>query len=129
MSMRDKINIYRTWMPALLCLALSFVATLCALAAPPSREAGYDAWLRYDPIDDGAARLAYDRLPAVVVALDGSPVISSAREELLGGVRRMLGRTLRVQSRLPQEDAVVMGKLDAVRSAFPALNPRVQLKA
>src|SRR5689334_23011445 len=105
MRINDKLGDYRTWMAALLCLTLSAFATVCAMAAPPPREPGYDAWLRYDAIDEQIARRAYDRLPAVVVALDGSPVVNSAREELLRGVRGMLGRTLRVQSRLPQEDA------------------------
>ena len=128
MRINDKLSDYRTRVSVLLCLALSAFATVCAMASPPAREPGYDAWLRYDAIDEQIARRAYDRLPAVVVALDQSLVVNSAREELLGGVRGMLGRTLRVESRLPQEDAIVMGRLDAVRNAFPALNPRAALK-
>jgi alpha-glucuronidase len=124
-----KINDWRMGIGALLCLTLSVFAVMCVHASPQSRESGYDAWLRYDAIDESVARRAYDRLPAVVIALDQSVVINSAREELLGGVRRMLGRHLRIESRLPAEDAIVVGTLDALRAIFPALNPRAPLKA
>src|SRR5262249_11362872 len=49
--------------------------------------------------------------------------------ELLRGVRGMLGRTLRVESRLPVEDAIVLGTLDAIRKNFPALDAIAGLKA
>ncbi|MFL6215876.1 MAG: alpha-glucuronidase family glycosyl hydrolase [Blastocatellia bacterium] len=126
----DRINACRTSMFVLLCLTLSaFTALASTLASSQSHEPGYDAWLRYEVIDEQAARRAYDRLPAVVVALDQSVVINSAREELVRGVRRMLGRNLRVESRLPQEDAIVIGTLDALRGKLPAINPRAPLKA
>ena len=120
-----RMNNCRTCVCALLCLLL----TAAALASPQQREPGYDAWLRYDAIDDQAIKRTFDRLPAVVVAFDQSVVIDSAREELVRGVRGMLGRTLRVESRLPQEDAIVLGTLGALRGTFPALNAGGAIKA
>ena len=98
------------------------------LAAPSKREPGYDAWLRYDAIDDQAIRQAYDQLPAAVVALGESNVIQTAQEELRRGVRGMLGRNLRVEPRLPAGDAILLGPLDALRKTFPALDANAALK-
>jgi alpha-glucuronidase len=99
------------------------------LAAPPQSEPGYDAWLRYAAIDEQAARQAYDQLPAAVVAFGESSVIKAAQEELRRGVRGMLGRTLRVEPRLPAEDAILLGPLAALGKTFPALAVNADLKA
>src|SRR5205085_8478906 len=96
---------------------------------PPPSAAGYDAWLRYDAADERAIKQSYDRLPAVVVALDETPVIKAAREELWRGVRGMLDRRLRIESRLPDEDAILLGSLASLRKIFPALSPSVTLTA
>jgi alpha-glucuronidase len=119
-------NNCRSWICALVLLSLS---SFVAAASPQTNELGYDAWLRYDSIEDKAVRQAYDRLPAVVVALDESLVVKAAREELLRGVRGMLGRTLRVESRLPDEDAILLGRLDSLRKTFPALKASRTLTA
>ena len=60
------------------------VLTLPALVAG---ETGYDAWLRYAPID-AVVRTRYDALPAHAVALGDSLVIKTAQAELIrhGGV-------------------------------------------
>ena len=65
-------------------------------------ESGYDAWLRYQPIQ------YRDPLPAFVVAEGDSPVIVSARDELIRGIRGMLGRTPRIESRAPAEGAIIL---------------------
>jgi alpha-glucuronidase len=99
------------------------LASLCALAALVAAaglhaENGHDAWLRYAPLD--AARAAQDRqaLPAVVVTLGQSPVVDSARDELIRGVRGMLGVTLREESSIPTtEGAIVLEAIGNVRSA------------
>jgi len=94
------------------CLALSF--PLCA-------ETGYDAWLRYAEIDDKAVKQHYDTLPAVVVALDDAVVVKAAQEELFRGVRGMLGRTLRVETQVPGEGAILLGTFDAIAKAVPGI--------
>ncbi len=89
-------------------------------------ESGYEAWLRYAPLD-AAAAASDSHLPAVVAALDDSAVVRSAQEELIRGVRGMLGRTLRLETRLPREPAIVLGTFEALQKAnarLPADLPR-----
>jgi alpha-glucuronidase len=84
-------------------------------------ETGYRAWLRYEPIDNKTVLQSYDRLPAVVVAVSDSMVVRAAREEILSGVKGMLGRTLREEKTLPREDAILLGSLDALTNVIPSL--------
>jgi len=91
-------------------LALALMSVSCVHG-----ETGYDAWLRYEPLDS-SARVLYTSLPAAIYSTGHSPVMESARQELLRGVRGMLGRTERVESRLPNEDAIVLATWDALPS-------------
>jgi alpha-glucuronidase len=93
-------------------LLLAFVVD-CARA-----ETGAGAWLRYARLEGLAAQM-YSDLPATVVVLGDSPVLDSARTELVRGVRGMLGRSLREVRSLPQESAIVIGTLSALRGDFP----------
>ncbi|HSW49731.1 MAG TPA: alpha-glucuronidase family glycosyl hydrolase, partial [Bryobacteraceae bacterium] len=105
-----------------------FLVTL-TLATSLAAETGYDGWLRYAEIDDAGVRQRYTSLPAAVVILGDSPVLRAAQGELIRGVRGMLGRTLRIESRLPGESAIVLGTLDAVGKALPAIRPSGGLAA
>ena len=79
-------------------------------------ETGYQAWLRYAPVD----RAAYEAsVPAVAAVLGDAPAMGSARQELIRGVRGMLGRTLREESGVPQESAIVLGTVAEIRRAAP----------
>ena len=84
-------------------------------------ETGREGWLRYSPLDAVAARQDRAVLPAVAAAFGDSPVLESAREELLRGFRGMLARTLRVESRLPRESAILIGTMEALRREAPAI--------
>ena len=100
-----------------------------ALFPPPlPAETGHEAWLRYPPIDDEAIRRRYADLPASGVAFGDSPLIASAREELIRGVRGMLGRTLRAQSRLTRESSIVLTTVSDLATVAPALAPQGNLK-
>src|SRR6266850_3039131 len=68
-------------------------------------ETGYDAWLRYAPIENRQS------IPAVIASIGDSKLIESARQEAIRGVRGMLGRTLRAETGLPKEDAIILGTL------------------
>ncbi len=57
------------------------VAALFCSACTLLGETGYDAWLRYRPIDDPNVRQNYDKLPATITALGNSPVIKAAQDE------------------------------------------------
>jgi alpha-glucuronidase len=97
-----------------LCVLLALLASAASLQA----ETGYDAWLRYAPLRAPIARQDRAALPAVVVTLGQSPVLDSARDELVRGVRGMLGVTLREESSIPTtEGAIVLEALGSARSA------------
>ncbi|HUI41540.1 MAG TPA: alpha-glucuronidase family glycosyl hydrolase, partial [Terriglobia bacterium] len=97
-----------------------WLAAALLLAARIRAETGEDAWLRYAPVHDPAVLKSYDALPAVVVRLNDDAVVRAAQQELVRGVRGMLGRTLREETQLPAEGAIVLGTVDAVRAALPA---------
>lgn len=105
-------------------LSLSLIPSLILLPAISALQAraetGYEAWLRYSEVADPTR---YESLPATVVALEDSPVVRSAREELLRGFRGMLGRRLRIEDgtdRLKDESAILVGTLAAIKKALPA---------
>src|ERR1700730_10735472 len=89
-------------------------------------EDGYNAWLRYAPLEKSAAE-KYQTLPASVVVLGSSAVLAAAQEELLRVVNGMLRRTLRVSKIEPQENALVLGTLTALRTTAPALQASNEL--
>ena len=82
------------------------------LAAAVHAETGYDAWLRYAPLSGPALDQYRQSVPAVAAALDTSPVALNAQQELIRGLRGMLGRTLRADSVVPAEGAIVLATLD-----------------
>ncbi len=90
--------------PAAGALAGIPLCLLCLLALPALLfgETGYDAWLRYAPTAQPVS------LPAVVATSDDSLLTASARQELIRGVRGMLGKTLRVETGEPTESAIVL---------------------
>jgi alpha-glucuronidase len=90
-------------------LTALFLAVLAG-HAPALAETGHDAWLRYQRVDQ-----SYNGFPAVVVVLGDTPILRSCQEELLRGLRGMLGRTERIERRLPSESSVLIGTLEAVR--------------
>ena len=83
-------------------------------------ETGHDAWLRYAPLSD-AARAGYSSLPACVVAFGESAIINNARQEMIRGVRGMLGRALRVEKELPKEPAIVLGTSASLKNIVSGL--------
>ena len=85
-------------------------------------ETGYDAWLRYRPIDQPAARQTLKGLPSSVVTLRQSPVLTSAQSEIVRAVEGMLGRTLRASETI-SEDAIVLATSDSLKAAFPTISP------
>jgi alpha-glucuronidase len=98
-------------------LSLCLLVVLCT-STIASAETGYDAWLRYADLDPAAAA-RYDSLPAAVVTLGDSPVLRSARDEIVRGVRGSLGRTLRVEPEI-RESAIVVGTVDELARAIPS---------
>jgi alpha-glucuronidase len=104
----------------------SFLLFLGALSL--RAETGYDAWLRYAFIDDPNVRQTYTHLPATIVTLDPTTVIETAAQEANRGLRGMLGKTLRVQTQLPNEDYILLGTVASVKRALPGLSPPASLQ-
>lgn len=119
--MLPQVSSSGVWSIAVL-LRNALMGCLVSLVVSPAvfGETGYDAWLRYAPIEGGPARERYDPLPAVVVAFDQSEILQSAQEELIRGVQGMLGRTLRSADAVPEENAIVLCKLDQVAQRLPS---------
>jgi len=103
-------------------LLLLALGSTCARA-----ETGSDAWLRYAPLEKQAAQ-KYAHLPASVVVLGDSPLLESAKTELIRGIRGILGRTLRDEKNLTKENTIVLGTLSALQSAFPNLLEHTDLR-
>ena len=100
---------------------------LLAFAANYARaETGADAWLRYAPLEKHAAQV-YAALPSNVVVLGDSPVLQSARAELVRGVRGMLGRTLREEKSRPHESTIILGTIFELKTVSPAIFEHVTL--
>ncbi|MGC2298715.1 MAG: alpha-glucuronidase family glycosyl hydrolase, partial [Acidobacteriaceae bacterium] len=82
-------------------------------------EDGSQGWLRYAPPSPAGIPAIDPAMPANIVNLDSSEVAASAQNEMLRGVRSMLGRTLRIEPKITHEDAWVLGTIEELRTAFP----------
>jgi alpha-glucuronidase len=91
---------------------VSILSFALLLAAHLRGESGYDAWLRYQPVNNPPA------LPASVVVRGDSLVSRSARDELIRGLRDMLGRTLRIENTVPADGAIVLEVAPGGSDAF-----------
>jgi alpha-glucuronidase len=91
----------------------------CLIPVSVHAETGYDTWLRYAALDDVAARQYRTAVPTVVTALRNAGVEHAAQQELIRGIRGMLGRRLRADSRVPGEAAIVLGTLADFRRTAP----------
>jgi alpha-glucuronidase len=96
----------------------SFAALVCVVvvlagAKQLNAETGHEAWLRYSPLG-AAAKQQYERLPSKVVQMDVSPVIASARQELIRGLSAMLGRSFRTPDKTPYH-AIFLGTLQSMK--------------
>ena len=92
-------------------------------------ETGYNSWLRYSPLDESAAVRYRQALPVAIATLSKAGPVQSAQEEIIIGIRRMLGRTLRATSGMPVESAILLSTLSDLRKAAPALVPAGTLAA
>jgi alpha-glucuronidase len=96
-----------------------FALALFLASLPLSAETGADAWLRYAPLEGAALAHARAELPATVVIFENGGLEATARAELVRGVRGMLGRTLREETSLAGQDAIVLATADQLRRAAP----------
>jgi alpha-glucuronidase len=115
MSTEDQLGGYNRLASILAWLLLLLASATSSLRA----ETGDAAWLRYSPIDAKIAQERYADIPAVVVPLGESEIIRSSCDELVWGVRGMLGQTLRIESKPPKESFILLGTYDLVKKEIP----------
>ena len=110
------------------CLISIFLVPLLCAPFPSSlrAESGAEAWLRYASLDSKVAH-QFDTLPSTVVIVDGSELLTSARDEFVRGIRGILGRTLVVSTQTSNQRAVLLGTISAVQKAIPDLRPPTDL--
>ena len=97
---------------------MRILASLLAIATIARAETGRAAWLRYAPVDIKDARFV---LPPAIVTVGDSPLILSARNEMVAGVKGMLGRTLRIDAQPGAEGAIVLGTINVLRDKYPQI--------
>jgi alpha-glucuronidase len=108
-------------------LGVCGVALFLALGGTCARaETGAEAWLRYAPLDKSAAQ-KYAALPASVAVLGDSPLLDSAKGELIRGVRGMLARTLREEKTLANGNSIVLARLSVLRADSPKIFEQADL--
>jgi alpha-glucuronidase len=89
----------------LLLLNSSFFLS-CALRA----DDGYRLWLRYDPIADEPLRRSYaGAISEIVIPENPRPLIVSARDELIAGLRGLLGADVPVVTKATRDNALILG--------------------
>jgi alpha-glucuronidase len=94
---------------------LCFFCLLCSFQV--FAETGRDMWLRYAALNGDSARQYQTLIPEAVVVLGDAPQQRSAQQELVRGIRGMLGRTLRPESE-PNQPSIVLGTIEQVRRRF-----------
>ncbi len=81
-------------------------------------ETGQDAWLRHESLGSAAA-MKYATLPRIVMSIGDSPVLKSAEQELLRGLRGMLPGEFHTAPMLPQQHAVILlGTIDTLGATY-----------
>jgi alpha-glucuronidase len=81
------------------------------VAAALQAESGRDAWLRY-------AQKYTQPVPTVIATTSESPLIASARAELVRGITAMTGKSARPESVSPKEPAIVLSTIDKLPVAW-----------
>ena len=108
-------------------LVLLFVCpfSINSLAAA---ETGQAAWLRYARLDPALMQRTERNIPRTIVTFESAAPIQKAREELLAGVRGLIGGEVKTAAALPTDGAIVAGTLARLRQTAPDLLPASTLQ-
>jgi alpha-glucuronidase len=88
---------------------LSLLALILTLSSALPADDGYRLWLRYDLIADNSIRQAYTgAISEIVVAENPRPVVASARDELVAGLRGLLGADIPVVTSATRDNALIL---------------------
>lgn len=106
---------------------LLLTVLLVAGSGSASAETGQAAWLRYARLDATTADRNTRAVPLSVMTVGSSAPVQKAGEELLAGIRGMLGVESKPVTQLPGDGAIVAGTLTELRKAYPELLPEAVL--
>jgi len=102
------------------------VALVAAIPMSAQAETGYDAWLRYAPLPP-TVLTRVGSVPRSVTLLGDSPVLRSARDEIVRGLGSMHASTIATGTSLPRTSTILLGTLDRVRPVVPAAPAAAEL--
>src|SRR5215510_431875 len=98
----------------------TFLMAAMLIATSLRAETGREAWLRYTALDETSAQQYRAVIPSSIVVLGRDVVEQTAQQELIRGIRGMLGRTLRAeQGTRGLPPAIVLGTSDEFRRLAP----------
>jgi len=90
-----------------------------AIAATARAETGYDAWLRYAPLPAPImARMG--SVPTSVTLIGDSPILRSARDEIVRGLSSVLATPVTASTAPPPAPTILLGTLERIRPLVPA---------
>src|SRR4051812_22286994 len=92
-------------------IAIFGILTCCALRA----ETGRDAWLRYAKLDRPIT------VPDTITVLGTNALEQSARDEVIRGVKGLLGKDLKSETTVPKAGTILLGTLAEIRAGVPRL--------
>src|SRR5262249_50282942 len=107
--MRQSLEWMVKALPRIFSSALLVVGVTGFQAQRASAETGYDLWLRYVPVFDGAKRDEYRRVLTAIVVEGQSPTANVVRTELTRALPRLLGRDVPVASAVRSAGALLVG--------------------
>src|SRR5262249_53843912 len=103
-------------------IQLLLVAGMLAICSDNAvAETGQAAWLRYARLDAATAERNARNIPSSVLTLESAAPIQKARDELVAGIRGMLGVEPLVVTEVPADGAIVAGTFARLRQAIPGL--------
>ena len=112
--------------PASTIRPLLLAGILLAMPGSAGAETGQSAWLRYARLDDATAARNARAVPRSIVTYESAAPIQKAREELVAGVRGMLGTEPKLVTELPADGAIIVGTIARLRQV-PGLVPEGML--
>jgi alpha-glucuronidase len=102
---------------------LLFVFAFSTNCLHVAAETGQAAWLRYARLDPALIQRTERTVPRTIVTFESASPIQKAREELLAGIRGIIGGELKTATALPTGGAIVAGTLARLRQTAPDLLP------
>ncbi|BAB04780.1 alpha-glucuronidase family glycosyl hydrolase [Halalkalibacterium halodurans] len=89
-------------------------------------ETGYETWLRYEEITDSALHTQYRAYFQTIEIKGNSPIIESAKEELMQGLRSLLGVTPKCLSATGEQASCLIGTIADVAEVSQAIKERLR---